>query len=133
MVVAGSVGVKKTARVVSLALFASTGLSACQSDPDIDITKLTGETESSSTLYNQGLANLNAGKVGEAGRKFEAVDRQNPFSDEARKALVMLAFTNYRQGRNEEAISAAKRYLSLYPGSEDAAYAQYIIGLAYWK
>src|SRR5690606_20372125 len=112
MVVGGAVGVKKTPRVGSLALFASIGLSACQSDPDIDITKLTGETESSSTLYNQGLANLNAGKVGEAGRKFEAVGRQNPFSDEARKALVMLAFTNYRQGRNEEAISAAKRYLS---------------------
>ena len=45
----------------------------------------------------------------------------------------MLAFTSYRQGRNEEAISAAKRYLTLYPGSEDAAYAQYIVGLGYWK
>ena len=136
MVVAGSVGVKKTARIVYLTLFAtasSVGLSACQSDPDIDITKLTGETESSETLYNQGLANLKAGKVGEANRKFEAVDRQNPFSEEARKALVMAAFTNYRQGRNEEAITSARRYLALYPGSQDAAYAQYIIGLAYWK
>ncbi|HSX73567.1 MAG TPA: outer membrane protein assembly factor BamD, partial [Shinella sp.] len=102
-------------------------------DPDIDITKLTGETEPADTLYNQGLANLNAGKVGEASRKFEAVDRQHPFSEEARKALVMSAFTNYRQGRNEEAITAGKRYLNLYPGSEDAAYAQYIVGLAYWK
>ena len=136
MVVAGSVGVKKTARIATLMLFAAASpvvLSACQSDPDIDITKLTGETESSETLYNQGLANLKAGKVGEANRKFEAVDRQNPFSEEARKALVMAAFTNYRQGRNEEAITSAKRYLALYPGSQDAAYAQYIIGLAYWK
>ena len=136
MVVAGSVGVKKTARIVYLTLFAAASsvvLSACQSDPDIDITKLAGETESADTLYNQGLANLNAGKVGEANRKFEAVDRQHPFSEQARKALVMSAFTNYRQGRNEEAITAGKRYLNLYPGSEDAAYAQYIVGLAYWK
>ena len=136
MFVAGSVGVKKTARIATLMLFAAASsvvLSACQSDPDIDISKLGMETESSDTLYNQGLANLNAGKVTEANRKFEAVDRQNPFSEQARKALVMTAFTNYRQGRNEEAISAGKRYLSLYPGSADAAYAQYIIGLAYWK
>ena len=44
MVVAGSVGVKKTARIVYLTLFAAASpvvLSACQSDPDIDITKLT--------------------------------------------------------------------------------------------
>ncbi len=136
MVVAGSVGVKKTARIVYLTLVAtasSIGLSACQSDPDIDITKLSGETESADTLYNQGLANLQAGKVGEANRKFAAVDRQNPFSDQARKALVMSAFTSYRQGAYEEAITAGKRYLNLYPESQDAAYAQYIIGLAYWK
>ena len=69
MVVAGSVGVKKTARIVYLTLFAAASsvvLSACQSDPDIDITKLTAEAEPADTLYNQGLANLNAGKVGEA-------------------------------------------------------------------
>ncbi|MCP8893809.1 outer membrane protein assembly factor BamD [Shinella daejeonensis] len=136
MVVAGSMGVKKTARMLCLALAVAAPaaiLSACQSDPDIDITKLTGEVEPADTLYTQGLANLNAGKTTEAARKFEAVDRQHPFSEEARKALVMNAFVNYRQGRNDEAITAAKRYLSLYPQSEDAAYAQYIVGLAYWK
>ena len=129
-------GVKKTARMVYLAFAATASaavLSACQTDPDIDITKLEASDESPDLLYNQGLANLNSGKVSEAARKFEAVDRQHPFSEQARKALVMNAFVNYRQGRNEEAISAAKRYLALYPGSEDAAYAQYIVGLAYWK
>ncbi|MFC3075623.1 outer membrane protein assembly factor BamD [Shinella pollutisoli] len=136
MVVAGSIGVKKTARIVYLALAAAASaavLSACQTDPDIDITKLEADNDPPDVLYNQGLANLQAGKVGEAGRKFEAVDRQHPFSEQARKALVMNAFVNYRQGRNEEAITAGKRYLSLYPQSEDAAYAQYIVGLAYWK
>lgn len=136
MVIAGSIDVRKTARIVYLLLAATASaaaLSACQTDPDIDITKLEAENDPPDVLYNQGLANLQAGKVGEAGRKFEAVDRQHPFSEQARKALVMNAFVNYRQGRNEEAITAAKRYLSLYPQSEDAAYAQYIVGLAYWK
>jgi outer membrane protein assembly factor BamD len=136
MSVAGSVGVKKTARIVYLTLAATASavlLTACQSDPDIDITKLEAETDSAEMLYNQGLANLSAGKTGEAGRKFEAIDRQHPFSEYARKALVMSAFVSYRQGRSEEAITAGKRYLSLYPQSEDAAYAQYIVGLAYSK
>ncbi|MCF3642147.1 outer membrane protein assembly factor BamD [Rhizobium sp. TRM95111] len=133
---AGSVGVGNAARIVCVALVTTASaalLSACQTDPDIDITKLAAETDPPDVLYNQGLANLNAGKVTEASRKFEAIDRQHPFSEYARKALVMNAFVNYRQGRNQEAINAGKRYLSLYPQSEDAAYAQYIVGLAYAK
>src|SRR5690606_34421272 len=33
----------------------------------------------------------------------------------------------------DEAISAAERFVSLYPADEDAAYAQYIIGLSYFR
>lgn len=136
MIFSGSVGVKKAARIVCVTLMATasaTLVTACQSDPDIDITKLEAETDPPEVLYNQGLANLNAGKITEASRKFDAIDKQHPFSEHARKALVMNAFVNYRQGRNEEAIAAGNRYLSLYPQSEDAAYAQYIVGLAYAK
>ncbi len=125
---------KKTARVVLVAFAAcaaSVLVTGCQNDPDIDITKLTAETDPPEVLYNQGLANLSAGKATEAGRKFEAIDKQHPFSEYARKALVMNAFVTYRQGQYAEAITAASRYLNLYPQSEDAAYAQYIIGLAY--
>lgn len=127
---------KKTAHMLLLAFAVGTGgslLSSCASDPDIDITKLTVETDPPDVLYNQGLANLNAGEVTEAGRKFDAIDRQHPFSEYARKALVMNAFVRYRQGQYEEAISAGNRYLGLYPESDDAAYAQYIVGLAYSK
>ncbi|CAN7459234.1 outer membrane protein assembly factor BamD [Pararhizobium sp. LjRoot255] len=124
------------ARVAVIALAASATsvlVSACQNDPDIDITKLTVETDPPEVLYNQGLANLNAGKTTEAARKFEAIDQQHPFSEYARKALVMKAFVNYRNGQYQDAINGATRYLNLYPESEDAAYAQYIVGLAYSK
>lgn len=135
MNIAGTVGAKHWTRIACVAflLTAPVALTACQSDPDIDITKLAGETDPPEVLYNQGLANLNAGKVTEASRKFEAIDRQHPFSEYARKALVMNAFVSYRQGQTEEAIAAGNRYLNLYPESEDAAYAQYIVGLAYAK
>ena len=110
-------------------------LSGCMSDggSEVDVLALAAQTERPDVLYNQGLANLEGGRLGEAAAKFEAIDRQHPYSEWARKALVMNAFTSYRSGAYEEAINAAKRYLSLYPGTEEAAYAQYIIGLSYWR
>ena len=136
MVIAGQFELRKMARVAVIALAASATsvlVTACQNDPDIDITKLTAETDPPEVLYNQGLANLNAGKTTEAARKFDAIDQQHPFSEYARKALVMRSFVNYRNGQYQDAINGASRYLSLYPESEDAAYAQYIVGLSYSK
>ncbi|WP_408962433.1 MULTISPECIES: outer membrane protein assembly factor BamD [Neorhizobium] len=127
---------RKTARValVSLVLAgAGFGVTACQSDPDIDITKLGLETDAPETLYNQGLANMKAGNLAEAGRKFDSIDRQNPFTEWGRKALVMSTFTKYRLGRNDEAVATGNRYMSQYPQSQDSAYVQYLVGLAYSK
>jgi outer membrane protein assembly factor BamD len=127
---------RKTARLalVSLVLSgAAMGMTACQSDKDVDITKLGFESESPEMLYNQGLANMKAGNLLEAARKFDAIDRQNPFTEWGRKALVMSTFTKYRLGRNDDAVAAGNRYLNQYPSSQDSAYVQYLVGLAYSK
>lgn len=123
----------KLVRVALAAVCAAPLLSACSSDDDIDLATYVEQTEPADQLYNQGLANLQQGNVREAGRKFEAVDRQHPYSEEARKSIVMNAFAQYKQGNYTDAISSAKRYVTLYPSSPDAAYAQYIIGLAYYR
>jgi len=114
-------------------ILAPLALSACMTEKDLDLSTYVEETDPADELYNQGLANLNAGRMNEAIKKFEAVDRQHPYSEFARKSLVMSAFANYRQGNYEEAISGAKRYINLYPTSADAAYAQYIVGLSYHR
>jgi len=127
---------KSSARTVLLTLvLGTTGLLAagCTSDPDLDISKLPAQTDPADVLYTQGLANLNAGKVSEAQKKFEAVDRQHPFSEESRKALVMATYLKHRQGDSEGAIQSGERYMRLYPQTKDAAYVQYLIGLAYAK
>ncbi|KAB1124917.1 outer membrane protein assembly factor BamD [Neorhizobium galegae] len=127
---------RKTARVALMSLVlagAGFGMTACQSDPDIDITKLGLETDAPETLYSQGLANMKAGNLAEAGRKFDSIDRQNPFTEWGRKALVMSTFTKYRLGRNDEAVATGNRYMSQYPQSQDSAYVQYLVGLAYSK
>ena len=111
-------------------------LSGCMGfggEKDLDLSTYVEETDPADKLYNEGLANMNAGRMAEAIRKFESVDRQHPYSEFARKSLVMGSFANYRQGNYEEAISGAKRYIGLYPSSPDAAYAQYIIGLSYYR
>ncbi len=109
-------------------------VSGCRGgDPDIDITSLVDNTEPPDVLYNQALANLEAGNLTEANRKFQAIDKQHPYSEYARRALVMSAFVQYRQGNYTDAVSAANRFIGLYPSDEDAAYAQYIVGLSYFR
>jgi outer membrane protein assembly factor BamD len=89
--------------------------------------------EPADKLYNEGLYLLNNKQSPkEAAKRFEEVDRQHPYSDWARKSLIMSAYAYYENGDYEESISAAKRYVTLHPGSPDAAYAQFLIGSSYF-
>jgi outer membrane protein assembly factor BamD len=84
-------------------------------------------------LYNEGLYLLNNKQdYKEAAKKFDAVDRENPYSDWARKALLMSAYAYYQAEDYESCVNSAKRYIALHPGSPDAAYAQYLIGASYY-
>jgi outer membrane protein assembly factor BamD len=79
-------------------------------------------------LYNEGIFLLNEKKsMEQAAKKFEEVDRQHPYSEWARKALLMSAYANYEAKKYDDAIAAAKRYISLHPGSTDVAYAYYLV------
>jgi outer membrane protein assembly factor BamD len=89
--------------------------------------------EPADKLYNEGLYLLNdKQEYKSAAKKFEEVDRQHPYSDWARKSLIMSAFAYYQGGDYDESINAAKRYVALHPGSPDAAYAQFLIGSSYF-
>jgi outer membrane protein assembly factor BamD len=85
--------------------------------------------EPADKLYNEGLFLLNQKKdPKEAAKKFEEVDRQHPYSEWARKSLIMSAYAYYEAGAYEESVTAARRYITLHPGSPDAAYAYFLIG-----
>lgn len=88
--------------------------------------------EPADKLYNEGLTLLNRREFDDAAKKFEEVDRQHPYSELARKSLLMTAFAYYEQGKHDETIQAARRFVALHPGSPDAAYAQYLIASAYY-
>jgi outer membrane protein assembly factor BamD len=79
-------------------------------------------------LYNEGLYLLNEKQDPKnAAKKFDEVDRQQPYSEWARRSLVMSAYAYYKAGNYDDAITTAQRYVTLHPGSPDAAYAQYLI------
>jgi outer membrane protein assembly factor BamD len=89
--------------------------------------------EPADKLYNEGLYLLNQQKKPkDAAKKFEEVDRQHPYSEWARKSLIMTAYSFYQAGAYDDCINAARRYVTLHPGSPDAAYAQFLIGSSYF-
>jgi outer membrane protein assembly factor BamD len=89
--------------------------------------------EPAERLYNEGVFLLNERKqIKDAAKKFEEVERQHPYSEWARKALIMAAYSYYAAGEYDDAITAAQRYITLHPGNPDAAYAQYLIGSSYY-
>ncbi|NWG23616.1 MAG: outer membrane protein assembly factor BamD [Pseudorhodoplanes sp.] len=122
-VIGGTLGRALTALCVVLFL------SACASDQDVQI-----PDDPADKLYNEGLYLLRSKNDAKAAaKKFEEVDRQHPYSDWARKALIMSAYSYYEAREYDDSISAGKRYITLHPGSPDAAYAQYLIGSSYFE
>lgn len=89
--------------------------------------------EPAEVLYNEGLILANSGTFVGAAKKFDEVERIHPYSEWARRALIMSAYSNFESERYTESIGSAKRYVTLYPGSEDAAYAQYLIAESYYR
>ena len=87
---------------------------------------------SAEELYKQAEFQLEAGEADEAARTFGEVERLYPYSDWARRALVMQAFSYHRDRDYESARGAAQRFLTTFPADEDAAWAQYLLALSYY-
>ena len=84
-------------------------------------------------LYSTGATRLDQRRWNEAVRYFDEVERQHPYSEWSRRAILMEAFAYYQSNQYEDAIAAADRFISLYPGNPSAAYAFYIKAICYWE
>ena len=85
------------------------------------------------TLYFAAKDRLDRGQVQQAAALFDEVERQHPYSEWARRAQLMSAFSYYVARDYTSAIRAAQRFLSIHPGNKDAPYAQYLIALSYYE
>ena len=84
-------------------------------------------------LYNQAATELDQRDYEQAILLFNEVERQHPYSEWARKAMVMTAYAHYKRHDYDEAISAAQRYISLHPGGTEAAYAYYLVAISQFE
>jgi len=125
-----SAGLKRF-RAMPLALILGAGLAlgACSSD-DAEIVYDERPVEQ---IYNKALAFLQDSKYRQAATEFDEVERQHPYSQWARRAMLMAAYSYYKTNDYDSAILSAQRFLSLHPGNKDAAYAFYLTGISYYE
>lgn len=86
-----------------------------------------------SSLYGAAQRLMQRGDYAQAAALFDEVERQHPYSSWARHAQIMSAFNYYLAQKYNQAISSAQRYLTIHPGSDEAAYAQYLVAMSYYQ
>lgn len=84
-------------------------------------------------MYNEGVKDVRNEEFRSAVKKFSEVERQHPYSKWATKSILMQSYAQYRRSAHPESIAAAKRFIQLHPGHQDAAYAQYLIALNHYE
>jgi outer membrane protein assembly factor BamD len=84
-------------------------------------------------IYKKGELELETGKKPkDALIYFQEVERLYPYTEYAKRALIMQAYTHHKSKDYPEARDAAQRYIDFYPGDEDAPYALYLMALSYY-
>jgi outer membrane protein assembly factor BamD len=116
-------------RQAGLCLLVAVGLGACAGSQDEE----DYVEQPVDQLYNHAMDLLQEGDDRQAGRAFEEVERQHPYSEWATRAQLMSAYAFYGANEYDEAISAARRFIDLHPGHKDVAYAYYLIGVSYYE
>src|ERR1700739_1754521 len=84
-------------------------------------------------LYRAGAQRLDERKWSEAVDYFSEVERQHPYSEWSRRAILMQAYAHSEANQYEDATSDADRFIQLYPGSPSAAYAFYLKAVCYFE
>jgi outer membrane protein assembly factor BamD len=119
--------VLRVAGAAALAL----SLAACASDRERAAQQF--REEPVADLYNRGAGLLDQRRWTEAATAFEEVERQHPYSQWARRAVLMTAFAKYQSNQYDQAVEAAQRFIALHPGNESAPYAYYLIAVCHFE
>ncbi|SMX33859.1 outer membrane protein assembly factor BamD [Actibacterium lipolyticum] len=91
------------------------------------------ESFTAEEIYRQAEFQLeNRRRADDAAALFADVERLYPYSEWAKRALIMQAYAFHQDKDYESSRSAAQRYIDFYPADEDAAYAQYLLALSYY-
>jgi len=83
-------------------------------------------------LYNTAMDQIASEDYTRAAGTFEQVESQHPYSVWATKSQLMEVFADYENGKYDDAIIAADRYIQLHPGNAGIAYAYYVKAICYY-
>ncbi|SEO34324.1 Beta-barrel assembly machine subunit BamD [Salinihabitans flavidus] len=83
-------------------------------------------------IFERGEYELERNRNEDAARFFGEVERLYPYSEWAKRSLIMQAYAFHRAEDYENSRAAADRYIQFYPADDDAAYAQYLLALSYY-
>jgi outer membrane protein assembly factor BamD len=103
------------------------GCSALKNESKIDI-----DTYSAKEIYDLAEDKLAKNRPQDAAKYFSEIERLYPYSEWAKRGLIMQAYSFHKDKDYENSRSAAQRYIDFFPAAEDAAYAQYILALSYY-
>ena len=84
-------------------------------------------------LYSVGASRLDEHRWGEAITYFKEVERQHPYSEWSRRAILMEAYAHYQSNDYDDAIADANRFIELYPGNGSAPYAYFLKAECYFE
>ncbi len=90
------------------------------------------ESRSAQQIYLDAEALLAEGQARDAGEMFSEVERLYPYSEWAKRSMLMSAFAYHEGALYAESRGAAERYLEFFPADVDAPYAQFLIALSYY-
>ena len=102
-------------------------LTACSREPEVSLENLSAEQ-----IYTRAEYQLESNNADDAAKNFAEIERLYPYSELAKRALIMQAFAYHKDKDYEQSRVAAQRYIDFYPADEDAAYAQYLLALSYY-
>src|SRR6056297_1265393 len=115
-----------------LAISAGIALAGCGDNASVERGNVNYENFTAQQIFERGEYDLAQNNPQLAATSFAEVERLYPYSDLAKRAVIMQAFAHHRARNYEESRSAAQRYIDFYPADEDAAYAQYLLALSYY-
>ncbi len=90
------------------------------------------DSYSAQEIFERGEYALERGDAEDAAFYFGEIERLYPYSEWAKRALIMQAFSYHRDEDYPNSRAAAQRYIDFYPVDDDAAYAQYLLALSYY-
>ncbi|WP_414695699.1 outer membrane protein assembly factor BamD [Phenylobacterium sp.] len=119
-------------RPALVAVFCALAVAGCSGNKKPK-TKLAYEERPVELLYSTGADRMDKHLWGQAVDYFQEVERQHPYSEWSRRAILMQAFAHYQGNNYSEAIADADRFISLYPGNQASAYAHYLKAVCYFE